>query len=548
MSDLRDRDRVIYDRSPTDHVYHRSPSPSRHSHIERRSSSRYHGDFTNDGRHSPDFHATPRPTHRYYHDDPQPRSSRRDLSPDYEPRRRPAERDDHHTEAPPRRFRSPSPSPTRAPLPRRPTVLRRQSSLDTYDRPRFYEREEYPPPVRREDIHASYGASPLTSRVKTMRIDETRRSEYRDDDLSDRHSLVSSGAGVGLGLGYHSPSGPSSGRERVRERDVVRVSRRRRSRSRDSLTSRTRSRRSSSSSRSGSSKSSSSSPSRATSKSDEYPKKGKTKIPAKLLSKRALYDLRYPFIDEGKTIVILKALSQEQIDQVLRVSDEYKKAELEVSSARSSAGDIEDRREETRVPTPAPSTPAPAPAPAPAPTPAPAPAPGPVIIDVHPRPTTPVVIHQPEVEVIKETVVRDHSPSRCSTYTSTTTCPSASESTITLPTVYERRRRHSGPLVIRSRSKSRSRSRLGRDIRSEIRALEAELYARDHHHHRRHHRHRSSSIGGELVRVDRLGDGQVVMFEEKVERVDEGYRGPRIEKDKKGPPPALVRAMLATIT
>ena len=31
-----------------------------------------------------------------------------------------------------------------------------------------------------------------------------------------------------------------------------------------------------------------------------------------------------------------------------------------------------------------------------------------------------------------------------------------------------------------------------------------------------------------------MGDGQVVMFEEKVERVDEGYRGPRIEKDKKG--------------
>lgn len=30
----------------------------------------------------------------------------------------------------------------------------------------------------------------------------------------------------------------------------------------------------------------------------EYPKKGKTRIPAKLVSKRALIDLGYPFFEE----------------------------------------------------------------------------------------------------------------------------------------------------------------------------------------------------------------------------------------------------------
>jgi hypothetical protein len=31
---------------------------------------------------------------------------------------------------------------------------------------------------------------------------------------------------------------------------------------------------------------------------DEYPKKGKTRIPEKLVSKRALIDLGYPFVQE----------------------------------------------------------------------------------------------------------------------------------------------------------------------------------------------------------------------------------------------------------
>lgn len=62
-----------------------------------------------------------------------------------------------------------------------------------------------------------------------------------------------------------------------------------------------------------------------------------------------------------------------------------------------------------------------------------------------------------------------------------------------------------------------------------MRALEAELYEG------KRHRKRSGSVGGDLVRVEKTGDGQqIVLVDEKVERVEEGYRGPRIERDKRG--------------
>jgi hypothetical protein len=74
--------------------------------------------------------------------------------------------------------------------------------------------------------------------------------------------------------------------ERVREREIVRT--RRRTRSRESRATR----------RSRSSSTSSSSSSGGTTLRSEYPKKGKTRIPARLVSKRALIDLGYPFIEE----------------------------------------------------------------------------------------------------------------------------------------------------------------------------------------------------------------------------------------------------------
>lgn len=115
------------------------------------------------------------------------------------------------------------------------------------------------------------------------------------------------------------------------------------------------------------------------------------------------------------------------------------------------------------------------------------------------------------VEIVDETVIRDVSPSRSTT---TTTTMSSWDS-------YHHH--HQGAELIH---KSRSRSRNGRrEIRAEIRALERELA----------HRPRGrSSTGGEIVHAERLPDGQVVIMEDRLEKVVEHRKPPRIEKDKKG--------------
>jgi hypothetical protein len=46
----------------------------------------------------------------------------------------------------------------------------------------------------------------------------------------------------------------------------------------------------------------------------------------------------------------------------------------------------------------------------------------------------------------------------------------------------------------------------------------------------RHHRHSSR----DLVKAERLPNGELVLFEETVERIEEPNRGVRIEKDKRG--------------
>lgn len=195
---------------------------------------------------------------RYYDDDFRP-MPRRERSPDFG-RRPPVmemerEREVIRRESPPRR---------------RPAFLRRQSSLDTFDRPPhpiFHHREEYPPPARREDVRRGDFRVPPYTPIPLPKTKALPPPEfYRDEDFPP---------------------------DRVREREVVR-SRRHRGRSRDSFKSR--SHRSSSASSSTSSRSSSSSG--GTTVRSEYPKKGKTRIPAKLVSRQALIDLGYPFYED----------------------------------------------------------------------------------------------------------------------------------------------------------------------------------------------------------------------------------------------------------
>lgn len=218
----------------------------------------------------------------------------------------------------------------------------------------------------------------------------------------------------------------------------------------------------------------------------------------------------------------------------MKLSEEYKKSELEVTAARSEAGNIVEERRTEFITVPAP---APAPAPAPVPVylpPTPAPAPAPVYVAAAPPPPPPVqyeYAQQAPYEVVQESrIVRDISPAR--SYRSYSTSTSATTSRT--PIVYDAAPREYveevavGPLALVGDR------RRDRDIKAEIARLEAEreLMRRDKHQHRHHHH--SHSPGRELVRAERLSSGELVLYEETVERVEEPRRGVRIEKDKKG--------------
>lgn len=186
--------------------------------------------------------------------------------------------------------------------PRRPAAPRRQSSLDTYDRR----------PLRYLYDDGVDDYAPLVARrrgANDYRGDD-HRDDYRDDYRPEHRDA--------LGDDYRAPAytpiplpraralAPPRRHpvydddtdlcyaERLRERDVVRERR---------LGDRgahphARTHRGTSPSSAASSRSSSSGDGGTAVGADRYPKKGKTKIPARLVSKRALIDLGYPFYEE----------------------------------------------------------------------------------------------------------------------------------------------------------------------------------------------------------------------------------------------------------
>jgi len=360
------------------------------------------------------------------------------------------------------RVRSPSPPRRRPGAP-----IRRQSSLDTFDRRpiRHYDRD-YSPPARGDYHVPPYVDIPLP-RHKALPPPRryAERDVYEEIHVSDQHRHRDDE--------FNLP-------ERYHEKEIVRT-RRRRSRSRSSRTTRR-------SSRSSSTSSSSSSGGTSLATRSQYPKKGKTRIPARLISKRALIEFGYPYVEEGNTIIVQKALGQQNIDDLLKLSDEYKKSELEILAARSSAGDIiEERRTE--------------------------------IIEVAPPPQQTVLVAAPPPPVpavqFAETthVVRDVSPARTYTTSTTSSYDTAtsydSVSTVTPVVVdayHPHHAHHGGEIVLASHPSHRSRSR---------------------HSHQRHG-------SRDVVRAERLSTGELVLYEEQVERVEEPTRGLRIEKDRKG--------------
>jgi len=216
------------------------------------------------------------------------------------------------------RVRSPSP-PRRRPGP----PLRRQSSLDTFDRKpaRRYERD-FSPPVRGDYRAPPYVPIPLP-RSKALPPPRV----YAERDFYEE--VHTSGSPRRMEDDFRPPPP-----ERIHEREVVHT-RRRRSRSRSSRATRT--------SRSSSTSSSSSDGGTTITSRSEYPKKGKTRIPARLVSKRALIDLGYPYVEEvsacddprhglrltaqqGNQVIVQRALGQQNIDNLLKLSDDYKKS------------------------------------------------------------------------------------------------------------------------------------------------------------------------------------------------------------------------------
>lgn len=154
----------------------------------------------------------------------------------------------------------------------------------------------------------------------------------------------------------------------------------------------------------------------------------------------------------------------------------------------------------------------------------------------------------PPVEVVKTTMIREASPDRRSyttaSYDTTTSYDTSTLTTTTgaTPVIVDARPREIservpvGPLALvdhhhlrhtsRSRSRHRRGSRDSDDLRSEIRHLEKQLARRER---------RGSRGGGEMVRAERLSTGELVLYEEDVEVLEEPARGGvRIERDKRG--------------
>ncbi|KAI0838310.1 hypothetical protein F5Y06DRAFT_303980 [Hypoxylon sp. FL0890] len=98
----------------------------------------------------------------------------------------------------------------------------------------------------------------------------------------------------------------------------------------------------------------------------QYPRKGKTTIPAKLVSLRAVIDLGYPYLIEGDTVVLQRALNGPLIDELLKISEYYKRAEARTaeptvrfqhSESNSSRSRSRSRGSVTRIPEPGMSSP-----------------------------------------------------------------------------------------------------------------------------------------------------------------------------------------------
>ncbi|OAF58787.2 hypothetical protein VC83_06069 [Pseudogymnoascus destructans] len=384
-------------------------------------------------------------------------------------------------------YRDPSPERERARRPfrpARPSMLRRQSSLDTFDRqptmPRYMQREE---------------AGPLA----------VRRGEREGEE--DR---------------AYPP-------ERVREREVVRERRRSRSRSLNSTSS-----------------SESSQASTVRTGKSRFPKRGKTRMPARMVSKRAIIELGYPFVEEDTTIIIQKALGREHIDEVLQLSEKYRR-EIKTEHVDKI---VEETHTETIY------TPPPAPAPIPPPVQRPLYSPPiyapPAVVEQRiysPPPVRHQVIHVPTppppapIDYSQTPEIIQVDPPR-SRFPPT---PSTDLVTTTSATIYQERYGSPRPHP-HHHHRSRSMGPTPRHVESSLALAPIPVFGSGHRH--RHPRYEGE---GRIVRVEHIRDadyrrgeeGELVLYERGEEVVDPVAA---VRRDRKGPNPRAVRAMMRFVT
>ncbi|KAK5138151.1 hypothetical protein LTR08_004846 [Meristemomyces frigidus] len=206
----------------------------------------------------------------------------------------------------------------RAAPPPRPGLLRRQSSLDTFDRrpaPRF-EREDYrvpaytpvPLPIRR----------PRDEPFEEVRYQDFPPEDYREVEIQRERSVHRRAPKSRAGTVKSSRAGTVKSSKAASSKATSKAK---------SVTTR----RSSPSSESSESfeeiereDSIHESIRESLAESERKIKKGKTRMPKRLVRKEAVMDLGYPFDEEEDFLVLRIALEKEQIDEVIKISEQYK--------------------------------------------------------------------------------------------------------------------------------------------------------------------------------------------------------------------------------
>ncbi|EMC93488.1 hypothetical protein BAUCODRAFT_37172 [Baudoinia panamericana UAMH 10762] len=185
--------------------------------------------------------------------------------------------------------------------PPRPGLLRRQSSLDTFDRrPARYARDDprvppyvpVPLPIRKYE-------EPFEERI---RYRDFIPEDYREVEIQRERSV-----------------------HRHRESDARSEARSRKSKAKSVSTRRTSISSSSSETVEESEKAESIRESIA--ETERKIKRGKTRMPKRLVRREAIMDLGYPFDEEENFFVLRIALEKDQIDEVIKISETYKDGE-----------------------------------------------------------------------------------------------------------------------------------------------------------------------------------------------------------------------------